>query len=520
MSYESRHRFTSRLDQPPEILLLILSHLGEMDCLHLAYSLPEIFLSPGFHIIRLDAEEEVKRQADQSWIPIVETEHRLPLLYTAIKHFPERVVEDIVREYKRVCPASIDGIWNGVSSDYPSPLTFAAELGKPSVVSILLNEGADHSLKYYSQRPGGMGAPQCTLAGHIHTECEYNADQVPIVTSICATAIDRTIKSANLVTEGIDKALHQNLEECAMLLYSRGARFRGGRIYTGLRTDGGFHASIYFPALVGFDRLCRVILDPIVHNVPPQGMEQFGMALYELIKSCLTAQKYDQENGIIKYLLSIGAPLADPRSDGRVHIDLNLASKALVAGKRRTAQLLFNEYTKRQIPLEYTHLIPQVRGSHWPYLITPDLRNSLHGTFPAGFIECVYRTMKNGNNLLSSEPANTVRLHKDLLRSVIVWGTTDGAEFLIRKGLADSSHMYLAILHEKMKIISLVIKSGISVNEPMELWNLPRFYPLHLAIKVKSLKIINLILDAGADTSLIPSSVWRSLDQRYRELKR
>ncbi|KAI1827347.1 hypothetical protein F4861DRAFT_536232 [Xylaria intraflava] len=485
MSNKHSAQITSWLDHSPEILLSIIGYVNSHDRIALAIALPKIFLRPTFNIFRLDAEQQVARQNRMATTPLVETEDTVPLLHAAIEFDDDiSVIEEIVKIYKSVCPTSIDGIWGEQLTAVKPPLAWAAEVGNPLVVSLLLDEGADPLLKNGLKTYENPRAQNCALSGFIHDK-----------------SIDRTLYTARVYFRDAIDTDFLDLEECAMILHNRGGGFQY-RPQPDARVEASFQEVIYYPIIAGFSRLVQAILDPMIEV--KRGEPVFQMNLYHALQTAWSFQKFDDEQDTIKYLLSIGAPL-DPLSFGNNarRVDLTYAALSFFRDRPKTGALLFDALIERQIPLEYGMLFQRRH------------RASEHLSIP--FAQSLYHVMNKGNNFYNQKKISARDLHRKLLTFLLSSETAEGATtYLIEQGVGDAMHLYTAIVELNEPAVTAFLEHGFSINEPIgQPPEIPAQFPLEISLNLGNLDMSKFLIRNGANPWLLPVETRQIYEQIY-----
>ncbi|KAI1192892.1 hypothetical protein F5X97DRAFT_316030 [Nemania serpens] len=279
---------TTWIDITPDVLLQIVSDMDPLSRINVAIAYPEIFMRPGFDVFLQDAEQQVRRYNSLSPTPapFTETPDNWPLLHTAIECDVDiQIVEKILETNMSVCSTSIDGIWGEYFTALRPPLTCAAILGKPRVVKLLLEKGAD-PLRLCANNLFRWDFSEnhiCMLTGMNHTQC------TPIRGPLYAPCLSRETGCLTPMKAVLARGLqlrspssiqshiqHQALEECAMMLYDKGAPLPPA----GCLPSDPFVKQIANLTRGGFFRLAKAILDPLIPL--KQGDPAFRVSLARL----------------------------------------------------------------------------------------------------------------------------------------------------------------------------------------------------------------------------------------------
>ncbi|KAI0430002.1 hypothetical protein F5Y09DRAFT_308830 [Xylaria sp. FL1042] len=143
---------TTWLDQSPDVLLEMISHLNPLDSINLTIAHPEVFLGSKLNIFTLDAERllkwidpvsdddtegEVQIKASRN-LTAEEYQENVPLLQVAIENdISIATLREILAAYARVCATSINGLWGKTLSPYDLPLVKATEPARNKEKSVL-----------------------------------------------------------------------------------------------------------------------------------------------------------------------------------------------------------------------------------------------------------------------------------------------------------------------------------------------------------------------------------------------
>ncbi|KAI0909518.1 hypothetical protein F4823DRAFT_638850 [Ustulina deusta] len=428
------------LDQIPEVLLGIISHLNDSSRINLAIAYPEVFLRPGFNIFEQDAEMQVRRQDIQlgdltpfdSSDPedyndkVVEVEgmirDRRPLLYTAIENnISIPVIREILRAYRNICATSIDGIWSNMTDPsvdyltlYEIPLIFATGLAKPHVVSLLLDEGAN---------PWLHASIDTRTRKNIHAQCQHGAD------TSCTTAMQVAFFRAAWFLQNC-----QALEECALLLNGSGVPFLMRSQNDGWVRDK-FLDQLSPPLEAGFDRIVRAIVDPEATLRNEQ--EPFREVLATALRRACSCQKQDDGIDIIEHLVFKGAPLIRdsilPPGERIIPFEQTLVGTALSHDSFRTAAFLLEYHICTYVPIDFESLaFNYLHELEFGYLDSFDVSEGL-----LRIVKDLYGAMIHaaggGFSFLRGRKASFEELHSCLLTEVIFARNPATTQWLITK---------------------------------------------------------------------------------------
>ncbi|KAI3321087.1 hypothetical protein HD806DRAFT_537741 [Xylariaceae sp. AK1471] len=474
---------------PNDILVQLIPLMDPSSRLNLALAYPERFLNEdpvvGAYICNMfkyDAEQQVLKHNCQT---SVEEDYTKPILYAAIDSDAEiSLVGKIVKYYKDECPTSISGIWGQYPAKFPPPLFFAATLGKPEVVSLLLDEGADPTSKYGNKWEG-----------------------TPLTGTAFEAAIDAGFR---LASQGSIK--HQAIEDCALILYDRGLSIKDHVIQ--LRTlDLG---SLVAQAVkAGFLKLTKAILDQTAH-ITKEDLKQY--VLYPSLSVACTFQASDDYRDMIEYLLSIGAPLADPvlqrqspfgpiidpiQRHGPCYrfCDTHVRS-AIDIGHAKTATFLLNLYVDQNIRLDFGD--------------SSSIQTENFGISLA-FVQALYRAMDREVN--NSEKVERNWFHEKLLSWLITGGSKSAAtEWLIGQGVSDVWHVWQAVEEKNRAAIDALLQAGHSVNTSKPLLGGSQMTLLGYALWTFDWDMACLLIRRGADVALLSEAIKSRLSKEFEHI--
>ncbi|KAI0403301.1 hypothetical protein F4802DRAFT_616919 [Xylaria palmicola] len=391
---------------PPEIMLGVVSQLKPLDRINLATSCPALFLRPGFNLFVQCAEKQVAQ-----WTSPDET-----LLPVAIKNnISIPVIRDIIRAYKSVRPESIDGDWGQTPPTFPPPIHLAVKSGRPEVVSLLLDEGADPERHFTRNKYLLAVRADCSLSHYNHSVCQ-DIYGVPIgVTSNCATAMSLCFYlSYPFPYAHVDNML---LEECALVLHEKGAPAVSGYRYF----DDPLLQRLFFPFQARFHRLVKAILDPLVPL--RQGQDDFRTLLGTALRTACNFRPMheDDDRSTIAYLISIGAPIvaAFEEPNGEIPTFHNtLMHAATACSAMTTATILMNAASDQGLSYDYHRL------DIWHLCRRPLL-----------FVQALAENMRTNGGFIEGKEASTKELHKWLCGQLVKLGFILASQWMIDEGL-------------------------------------------------------------------------------------
>ncbi|RWA06429.1 hypothetical protein EKO27_g8670 [Xylaria grammica] len=338
---------------PLEVLLRVVDVIrSNRTRIQLALAFPEFFLAPGFNILRQDASYHL---IQGNLVPknVVSTDPdkaNLPLFYTAID---TDVGLDFIREILvsavSINPTSIDGIWGNTT--FVPPLSLAISLGRPDLVALLLDVGANHSILYRNQH--FLGLPQCAVQG-THIQCQvqnpiYSVNPTRITS--CLTPILEAIAIARAESQR-----REVMEDCALILHARGARvpWRHALTTWGIDIiDEDLQQQLMVPLRIGWARFVRAILEPLVEFriTDPTYVE----IVHRSLKTACSNQPADDYRGVIETLTSLGTRMiGEPLSPNTpIRISTTSIDLAMSRNHLKTAAFLIDKYTSQNISLDY-----------------------------------------------------------------------------------------------------------------------------------------------------------------------
>ncbi|KAI1118638.1 hypothetical protein F5Y14DRAFT_399249 [Nemania sp. NC0429] len=395
----------SRLDITPDVLLHIIEAADGLSQINLALAYPEIFLQPAFDIFVQDAEKQIRRYNSSSRTPVPFTEmfDSLPLLLVAIENDVDvHVIDRILKACMSVCPTSVDGIWGEFYTALPPPLTVAAAMGKTQVLFLLLEMGADPTRRCgnYIFPTRFLANRHCQLEGSNHDECVYygpamDREQPYGQDTYCLTPLMAALaKGYGLDTAGSTQALA--LEDCAMVLYGKGARLPLGDIFS----FEPFLQQMVNLTRAEFVRFTKGILDSMIMNprIPSNSRYiDYEHTLHGLLfDSCFT-QKSDDNREMIEYLVDMGGLLVE---DTHRYMCCAAATSARIS-HWETATYLVDKTREEGHSFDFRKFSLRFRGCTLPY------------------VQAVYRLMQRGNHKVDGVEVSTERLHCLLLKSAM-----------------------------------------------------------------------------------------------------
>ncbi|KAI0453751.1 hypothetical protein F5B21DRAFT_525556 [Xylaria acuta] len=506
MSYNPNIHMTNWLQKPPELLLIILSDMDQSSRINVVMAYPEVFLRPGFNVYLQDAEDAVRRNNRHTdpTVPLVITRSMRPLYYTAVEDgINISAIEDMLRVYTTLCPSSVDGVWGQSPTTLPPPLIHAASLGRPQVVSLLLDLGANPLLRCGPHNYRAVVPADCSLAGFTHAQCQPLLAATQPHRTNCITAIGAALfKGFELRSHNSE---HQGLEECALILYRAGAPIPDGGIQLNPAVDPALEQQLYYPIRAGFYSLVRAILDPLVPL--RQGQFGFSTVLYYGLTIAINFQKSDDNRNIIEYLVGIGSLLVKPENHGPFS-DNTHAHLASMLGHTKTANYLLERYITQGVALEYGSF-----GLHKSRdLIT--------------FVQTLYGAMRWGGFLQGKQVSGN-DLHEFLLAQAIRSKDDPSIQWLIDQKVGTLINVHYAIIQDNDAALHALIRAGLSPNATTTMsvatalkfglyttfsaTGTPTETPLNLALRLKRFNMACFLIHHGADPSLVSNKVKEQL---------
>ncbi|KAI0877397.1 hypothetical protein GGS24DRAFT_447653 [Hypoxylon argillaceum] len=384
----------------------------------------------------------------------------------------------MLRAYVSACPTSIDGVWSSYLTTLPPPLTFAAELGRPQVVSLLLDHGAD---PYRSDGTAIFGSSFCShgcnLLGFNHKCPRQDAPGYAIDTA-STTAMSAVLHAGFRLRPGSTE--HQATEECAMVLYSRGVALPFDFVVLSTRYFA-LRQQVQKPIKAGFLRLIRAFIDPVASR--EQGGTAFRIALYYMLQTACEFQYSDDHRGVIDYLLEIGAPLAYPDSVETIYFLRTNAYRMIARFDHPMTGVFFiNLYIEQHMSFDFENM-------------------ALYGsTHYLEYTQALYRLMSTGNQFFAGERVSAKRLHDFLLLEAINNFEYPAIAWLTEQGVGSRMHLPNAISLGHLSLVEALMQTGAcSVHDLME----DQWTPLELALQFEEWKVAALLISLGGDPSLV-----------------
>ncbi|KAI1748561.1 hypothetical protein F4782DRAFT_550543 [Xylaria castorea] len=506
MSRNPNIRMSTWLQTPAELLLDIVSKMDHSSRINAVVAYPEVFLRPGFNIFLQDAEDQVRRQNRHTdpTVPLFVARSMRPLLYQAMEdNINISAIEGMLRVYTDFFPTSIDGVWGQSPTTLPPPLIHAASLGRPRVVSLLLDMGANPLLRCGPHNYRVVVPADCHLVAFSHEQCQpLNPATQPQRTN-CTTAIAAALfKGIEVRTIGHE---HQDLDECALLLYKAGAPIPAGGSQFNPAVDTALEQQLYFPIRAGFCSLLRAILGPLL----PLRQRQLGFrtVLYYGLTCAVNFQKNDDFRNVIEYLVSIGSLLVDPNNT-LPYFDNTHAHLASAIGHTKTANFLLNQYINQGFILEY--------GGFGLYRSGDTLT----------FVQTLYKAMRSGG-YLQYEAVSSKDLHEFLLGQAIRCKDDASVQWLVDQNVGTLINVHYAIAQDNIVALRALIGAGLSADTLTSMTvaaalrfgfymgrsakDTPGETPLNLALRLKRMEMACFLIYHGAKPSLVSDEVKKEL---------
>ncbi|KAI1129891.1 hypothetical protein F5Y10DRAFT_263630 [Nemania abortiva] len=478
---------TGWASMPAELLLEVLSNLDPLSRINAAIAHPAVFLRPGFNVFVQDAEDQIRRRRGNT------TSDELfprPLLYTAIEaDVGVEEIAHILGAYVSIYPASINGLWCDSPTFVPPPLSWAAWLGKPQVVSLLLDEGANPSRlcnpDHFTQ--WRIMFKSCALQYYNHDQCQFVRDIRPVQTDCASALTAATFKGLQLEIGSVE---HQAVEECAAILYRRGP----GIPFADL---DALQRQIVFPIQSGFGGLVRTILDTFVafHQENP-GFST--TVLREILRLACMHQKAEDRT-IIEYLLGIGAPLVDQNTGHGLpnFAQTDVARLITANGYKATPVWLLNRYADQGVLFNYSQL---------PKLVQCE--------YMLPYVQALYRVMSQENQTYRGRPVLSRFLHDALLTEAIDTSQTPAIRWLLEQKVGSSEHVHHAIDIRDKTALLLLLEAGHGVSGMVDQDDAGRT-PLEHALVVENWDAAGVLVLRGADASLVSLATKRFVGQEF-----
>ncbi|KAJ8125514.1 hypothetical protein O1611_g8125 [Lasiodiplodia mahajangana] len=445
---------------------------------NVAMANPEVFACSTFNIFEQDVWSQVRmRQANG---PVIETRETWPLLYTAIENDIDiQAMAQVIRIYATVYPDSIDGIW-GTLTAIPPPIVFAAGLGKPEIVTLLLDEGADAHRRCSARlfNPNLRDSGPCTLRDFNHAECQPRVIEDHRCTTVLRAASRRATRYAKGSIE------HQAAEECALILYRRG-----------LLEDQG---QIIVDAVHGqFDRFLREVVDLSLTLNRGQQNQALGIELWQGLQTACMIQPHDNDRTLIDYLVGAGAPLIDPRLERLPEFRATGVNYLISRNHPKTAVFLLNCYADQGVLLDYSPF----------YLV--------RGEYALPYVQGLYRLMSQPNQTLGNVRVSSRQLHGLLLKKSMNNFESQAVQWLVEQGRVGSvQHIHHAITMGNRVALRILVEAGHPVNGTVELHRIQRT-PLELALMKNEFDMAIFLINQGANPRLLRDSTRHSLLAEY-----
>ncbi|KAI0105261.1 hypothetical protein GGR51DRAFT_571935 [Nemania sp. FL0031] len=470
---------------PPEILLEIISEINHVSRINLAIANPEIFLRSTFNVFEQDAWSQVDRRQKNG--PLIETRETWPLIYTAIENNTNiQIIARILKTYVSVYPSSIDGVWGEGLIALPPPIVFAAGLGKPQIVSLLLEEGADPARHCGTQffAPPPEDEFECTLRGFNHARCEPLGDDRSDISRYITVLRAAVTRAVQIDSPGSIE--HQEAEECALILHRKGLPRNPGR-------------QLIDPIRAQFDRYVMAAVDRLVTlNQGGQPTMAFNIILYHALEAACKYQRRDNDRTIIEYLVNIGAPLIHPTSENRYKLISTGAYDLASRGHVETAVFLLNRYADQGVLLDYA-AFELVSGEHM-----------------LAYLQAFYRLMSQPKQSYGGVAASRKYLHGLLLRRAMNAFQKPAIRWLVEQGVGVGSreHIHHAISIGNKIALQALVEAGHVVNGMADLYGDKRS-PLERALIRGEFDTVIFLISKGGDAALVREETKKMLLIEY-----
>jgi hypothetical protein len=458
MSYVERKSFDKL---PNDIILQLIPLMDQSSRLNLALAFPQRFLNEDpvvgafiFNIFRYDAEQQVLKHSHAT---SAKAKYIQPILYTAIKNGTDiPMIKKIINQYKEECPASINGIWGQHPIQCPPPLFFAATLGRPLAVSLLLNEGADSTQRYGNEVVGTADPGQTAIEG--------------------AMKVGFQIRSRGSIE-------HRAIEDCASILYAREPSIHDPVLQL---VSLGCESPVALAVKAGFLRLAKAILEP----ADPTVKRDLQTQLHLLLSVAIKYQRSDADRDMVEYLVSIGAPLVDSpqRRNLRRRFDDTLVKRALNKGHPNTAAFLLDLHVDQNVRFDFGWGI-DTRG--------------LETKLP--FVKALYRAMSREGNYFRNVECTSTWLCKYLLTLFIGEKTkTEATAWLIEQGVSTVEHLWHAVTVRNIAAINSLLEAGHPIDATMPIHpDEVEITALEYALSMEDWNLAHLLRSRGADLALV-----------------
>ncbi|KAI0156839.1 hypothetical protein GGR57DRAFT_511185 [Xylariaceae sp. FL1272] len=371
---------------PNEIILNIISLLGPMDRINMAFHNPSRFLSSSFHMWQHDARQVAVWQ--QSLRPVPRVEEDWPLIYTAISgNVPIEIIEKMMDVYTKICGAPcLSGIWGQYVSSFPPLFLVAIETERLDIIRLLLTKGADPSYL-------------------------------------------------------------QDVEDIALSLFYHGAsplwHSRWPRNPVGdeedLRVAQRFQNLLYYPIVANMSTLVEVVAEKDTQFFHFCARESFAIAKFALSEVACINQLSDEHHEILEYLIKLGAPLKRQLAENEILPGPNtftspdysyLLDWALGRNCPRTAEYLLDLHIKDDVPLRFEKLAVREWSSEllWIARTKP---------LPLAFVQALFDAIEKGHLSKWYNGRSPKLLQQDLLDMHLVQPrySSEVCEWLVEQGV-------------------------------------------------------------------------------------
>ncbi|KAI0841923.1 hypothetical protein F5Y06DRAFT_306890 [Hypoxylon sp. FL0890] len=489
---------------PLDVLLDLVNNMIIDDpatLINLTVALGDLFFSENFNIAQLDATRQV------TWGQEDDVEEPIPLLNTAIEveNVPIWYIRQFADALVEQLPDAINGLYDVPRSREP-PLYTAVRLGRIEAVNLLLSYENIEPLVRYFPNPGAGQGPACNSLGVVHLPpCSPETGQTR-----CLSAASYAVNSFSLAPRGSD--LRQNIEECALILVAFGT------------FPPPVRQSIMTPMFstavaAGMSRYVTAVIDRVFALPPGNNMRRnLELGFQDIM---LVAGVSAGNDDVVHRVLTLSVEHSIFPMNEQAHVlGANLVFRSLDYGYPRTAAVVLR-YVEDQIwlhlPRRAAHdfirslmgsdsvISRAIRDENFEYYVEHlrVLRDAVNANYPPEERE-LYR-------VLFEHSVNQVLSRAGLPRHVT---------HLVQDYNYDSPRVFRdAIKRGNLALIDAIAAKwraeGRSLNEilqaagPQE--DLDR--PLNLCIIHRCLMGVVILLNQGADPSLVQPALWDWLRQ-------
>lgn len=279
---------------PTEILVQICRNPGTVELWNLAQAAPFRFLSQSFNIYW---EEPLYQVLAQDNPPMVETDETRPLLLWAIENgVSPQVIRQIAEAYYVVHPQALNSIWGKVYRQLPTPLISAVRAGRPEVVDLLLNLGADPRCRYGEKPWREIAQGGCSRVGYPYTQCAN--DGGPTEFQVCDDAFLLALRIL-YSKSGQERRI---ASRCVEIFFEHGIKINL------LQPTGNSTEEFRLVAGNGFFAEIKALIDEIL-NLPSDDPTRSFVSrnLIRLLWPLSLIQ--DGEGELIEYIVGLGTPI-------------------------------------------------------------------------------------------------------------------------------------------------------------------------------------------------------------------